>query len=150
MKNKWWIEGIIAAVFIIISIIMIILGVLNLGSNGVKIYVVQFIIGAVALLVGLCVALFAIRYKHTHCNVCGQPYNYEKDVSWEVVGGSLKEDSAGAVNANTKIHCHCSCSHCGAVKDFDHTFRTGSVNSNGNSAWAKTPERVVKEYFKAK
>lgn len=81
------------------------------------------------------------KIKRSYCPYCGEHYNYEDDVSWEV---SNVVESANDTRANVDFNC--ACSNCGEETSFTQNFRVGYFK-NGNYV-EENIFNVAKKYFK--
>lgn len=147
-KRKVWISlGILTIVFAALSVLisMFLHPVFGLAFGG--------ICEIVALIVWLPSELK--RVKRCFCPECGEKYNYNNDVEWEVSDVEIKEKSTNP-NSDKKqvagvriehIEAECTCSKCGANSCFSHKFRTGVVYDNGQVK-VQNIQTIVKKYFK--
>ena len=147
-RKKVWIE----AVFMIL-LFGAIAAVISMYSAPIGIF-----IGVLFVILDLCVYVPSNlkRVKRCHCRECGEKYNYNRDVEWEVTDIELKERNTNP-NSDKKqivavriehIDAECHCENCGAVSSFHHKFQTGVEYDNG-SADVKNIETLVRRYFKA-
>ena len=95
------------------------------------------------------------RVKRCFCPECGEKYNYNNDVEWEVSEIEIKEKNTNP-NSDRKqiagiriehIDAECHCRKCGATNSFSHKFRTGVVYDNGQVK-VDNIQIIVKKYFK--
>ena len=65
--------------------------------------------------------------KRRYCAKCGERYDYESDIAWEVAEEYETENDIKDV-----VNFTCSCSHCGEEVRFSKTFKVAYVDKNGN------------------
>ena len=95
------------------------------------------------------------KVKRCFCPECGEKYDYDNDVEWEVSEIEIKEkitnpksdrkQLAGIRIEHVDVECHCA--NCGATNSFSHKFRTGEVYDDGQVN-VKNIQIIVKKYFK--
>ena len=147
-KGKVWISfGILTIVFVAISVLI------SLFLHPLFGFAFGGICEIVALIVWLPPELK--RVKRCFCRECGEKYDYNNDVEWEVSEIEIKEKNTNP-NSDRKqiagiriehIDAECHCANCGATNSFRHKFRTGVVYDNGQVK-VDNIEIIVKKYFK--
>ena len=65
--------------------------------------------------------------KRRYCAKCGERYDYESDIAWEVAEEYETENDIKDV-----VNFTCSCSHCGEEVRFSKTFKVAYVDKKGN------------------
>ena len=147
-KRKVWISfGIITIIFAVISVLMSRFGLSFLG--------VAF--GGICEFVLLIVWLPSElkRVKRCFCPECGEKYDYNNDIEWEVSEIEIKEKNTNPNSTQKQIagiriehiDAECYCSYCGTTNNFSHKFRTGVVYDNGQVK-VENIQIIVKKYFK--
>lgn len=80
--------------------------------------------------------------KRRYCAKCGERYDYESDIAWEVAEEYETENGIKDV-----VNFTCSCSHCGEEVSFSKTFKVAYVDKNGN-VHKKNVSALASKYFK--
>lgn len=80
--------------------------------------------------------------KRRYCAKCGERYDYESDVAWEVAEEYETENDIRDV-----VNFTCSCSHCGEEVRFSKTFKVAYVDKNGN-VHKNNVSALASKYFK--
>ena len=107
-----------------------------------------------------CILILALpselkRVKRCFCHECGERYDYNRDVEWDVTEVEIKEKSTNP-NSNRRqvvgiriehVDVECSCENCGATASFSHKFRTGEEYDDGH-AKVQNIQTLVRKYFK--
>ena len=124
-----------------VGVILAILGLILPGA-----------VGSIILIIGLlCIFTFLVyafleipRIKRNFCTECGEKYDYDEDVSWEMTD----EDVTDKRVLDT-VEFTCTCGNCGAERHFYKTFCVASVDDKGKVH--RSPlERLVKIYMNVK
>lgn len=99
---------------------------------------------AAALIVGIIV--FAVtkikRGKQTKCKKCKTRYNFDTDVSYEIIGTVSARNGT-----DKKAELRCKCSKCGEEKAFIRLFPSQRING-GDKVVNLNVENEIREYFK--
>ncbi len=99
---------------------------------------------AAALIVGIIV--FAVtkikRGKQTKCKKCKTRYNFDTDVSYEIIGTVSARNGT-----DKKAELRCKCSKCGEEKAFIKLFPSQRING-GDKVVNLNVENEIREYFK--
>ena len=147
-KGKVWINfGILTIVFVAISVLisLTLLPLFGVAFGG--------ICEIVLLIVWIPSELK--RVKRCFCPECGEKYDYNRDVEWEVSDIEIREKNANP-NSDRKqivgirfehVDAECHCARCGATRSFSQKFRTGVVYDNGQVK-VDNIQVIVKKYFK--
>lgn len=80
--------------------------------------------------------------KKCYCAKCGEKYDYESDIAWEVAEEYETENGIKDV-----VNFTCSCSHCGEEVSFSKTFKVAYVDKDGN-VHKKNVSALASKYFK--
>lgn len=80
--------------------------------------------------------------KRRYCAKCGEKYDYESDIAWEVAEEYETENDIRDV-----VNFTCSCSHCGEEVRFSKTFKVAYVDKNGN-VHKNNVSALASKYFK--
>lgn len=80
--------------------------------------------------------------KRRYCAKCGERYDYESDIAWEVAEEYETENDIKDV-----VNFTCSCSHCGEEVSFSKTFKVAYVDKNGN-VHKNNVSALASKYFK--
>lgn len=80
--------------------------------------------------------------KRRYCAKCGERYDYESDIAWEVAEEYETENDIRDV-----VNFTCSCSHCGEEVRFSKTFKVAYVDKNGN-VHKNNVSALASKYFK--
>ena len=80
--------------------------------------------------------------KRRYCAKCGERYDYESDIAWEVAEEYETENDIKDV-----VNFTCSCSHCGEEVRFSKTFKVAYVDKNGN-VHKNNASSLAGKYFK--
>lgn len=80
--------------------------------------------------------------KRRYCAKCGERYDYESDIAWEVAEEYETENDIKDV-----VNFTCSCSHCGEEVRFSKTFKVAYVDKNGN-VHKNNVSALASKYFK--
>ncbi len=81
------------------------------------------------------------RIKRSYCPYCGEKYDYETDVSWEVTNVTISNNDKKA-----DVDFECECSNCGEETRFTKNFKIAYFQ-NGNYV-EKDIQVEAKKYFK--
>ena len=95
------------------------------------------------------------RVKRCFCRHCGEKYDYNRDVSWDVSDVEIKEKSTNPNSQGKQVvgvryehvDVECTCANCGEEFCFSQKFKTGVVYDNGHVD-AKNIKSIMKNYFK--
>ena len=96
------------------------------------------------------------KVKRCFCPECGEKYDYNNDVEWEVSEIEIKEQKNTNSKSYTKkivgiriehVDVECHCANCGATNSFSHKFRTVEVYDDGQVN-VKNIQSIVKKNFK--
>lgn len=149
-KSKTWISAAIIAV--IVSAIFIGGSFIILGGA---------FFGICAALISVSVLLFVWlpgelkRVKRNYCQACGERYDYQTCVEWEVSDIEIKEKRTNP-NSDRKqvagvrvehVDFNCTCKKCGNVASFTQKYQTGEVYDDG-SVKKRNIDSLIKKYFK--
>lgn len=80
--------------------------------------------------------------KRRYCAKCGERYDYESDIAWEV-----EEEFETENDIRDVVNFTCSCSHCGEEVRFSKTFKVAYVDKNGN-VHKNNVSALASKYFK--
>ena len=80
--------------------------------------------------------------KRRYCAKCGERYDYESDIAWEVAEEYETENDIKDV-----VNFTCSCSHCGEEVRFSKTFKVAYVDKNVN-VHKNNASSLAGKYFK--
>ena len=80
--------------------------------------------------------------KRRYCAKCGERYDYESDIAWEVAEEYETENDIKDV-----VNFTCSCSHCGEEVRCSKTFKVAYVDKNGN-VHKNNVSALAGKYFK--
>ena len=127
-----------------------ILIILSLAFSGLENAPELFLYLGIALgfagLVGLITSLFMVserkQIKRSHCSNCGKKFDYEDDVSWELLSTRTTDS-----NKYANMDVICECSECGEVKNFQMEITIASIDKNGN-LHQQSVEGTMRKYFK--
>lgn len=119
----------------IISIIEIAIGAVLLGIVaifGLKMSeVVVVLIGFVGVTLFIAGILWGTmikaQVKRCYCKNCGEKYNYQNDISWEVTD-QIETDK----DVTDVVDFTCVCAHCGEVLHFTKKFKIAFYDNKGN------------------
>lgn len=81
------------------------------------------------------------RVKRSYCPYCGEKYDYEEDVAWEVLNVTVSNN-----NKKADVEFQCVCSNCGEETAFTKNF-TIAYFQNGKYV-EKNIQTEAKKYFK--
>ena len=82
--------------------------------------------------------------KRQYCKACGEKYDYEEDVGFEIEG---EESTTTSVRAIVKFECHCK--QCGKVHEFTEKLCVANYDAK-KGRWNKRDLRTLcKKYFKS-
>ena len=85
------------------------------------------------------------RFKRSFCSKCHAHYDYEEDVSWEVLDVSVSE-TENTAQEKASVEFTCSCPNCGKERTFTEKFVVASVDKNGNVK-ENNISTMAKKYF---
>ncbi len=105
-----------------------------------------FCVLSLAILIAAIIVLFVsykskIRIHRSYCPYCGQHYDYDSDVSWEVQNVTTTNE---AQKANVAFECMCS--YCGNATTFSTTLTTATL-TNGQIV-ERNIYAEARKYFK--
>lgn len=83
------------------------------------------------------------RIKRSFCPSCGEQYNYDSDIAWEI--SSEEEKTNNAVVANVEVAC--TCHKCGEQVDFSVRQTTQSQDPRTGRIKKYNIENSMKKYF---
>ena len=119
---------------------MIIFGALGLDISGFG-----FLIILVGLITGGLGFYDKVRSERSFCAACGKKYDYEDDVSWEVVE-EYNSDGSSTSRLIDKVEITCSCANCGNESSFTKNFTVSTLDSRGKLT-QKNLETEIRKYF---
>ena len=122
-------------IFLVIGVVLAVLG-FNADSF-IGLLGILFIIIAV-----LWITARRTIIKRRYCAKCGEKYDYESDIAWEVAEEYETENDIRDV-----VNFTCSCSHCGEEVSFSKTFKVAYVDKNGN-VHKNNVSALASKYFK--
>ena len=109
----------------------------------VTIGVILIILGFATFVAG---RVLASQVKKCFCKECGKRYDYDNDISWEVISEETTSNSNGA-RKTAKVEITCSCSNCGNEKTFNKNVCIATVDRNGKVTHTNL-DAELKKYFK--
>ncbi len=103
-----------------------------------------------AILIGLALIIITLivwadskkRINRTYCPKCGEQYDYDEDIEWEVGGTKTSDRKVEAV-----VDVECCCGNCGHETSFTVTVRTAFIDSKGDIR-EQNLYHEMKKYFK--
>lgn len=131
-------------ILLIVTIVSAILSIVFDKIDGDEMGVAAMIFMWVFLVGGLLtIAVFADkkRVKRSYCPYCGEKYDYEEDVAWEVSNVTVSNNDKKA-----DVEFQCVCSNCGEETTFTKNFRIAYFQ-NGKYV-EKNIQAEAKKYFK--
>lgn len=132
------------ALWFIAGMIQIILGEGIMSSILLAFGLLSGFIGFCVFLIG-CVGVSKV--KKCSCRKCGVVYDYDNDISWEVLSEEIKSNSNGASRI-AKVHVTCYCSNCGSVKTFYKDFCVATIDKYNGEKY-RNLEAMIENYFKS-
>ena len=97
-----------------------------------------------AFLVYMLIGPFAIKeLKRLFCENCGEKFDYENDVEWEVVEEISEGNSRTAV-----VEFTCTCGKCGDTKSFTKKFKVASYDSQKGTWRQQNLNTLCRKHFK--
>ena len=135
------------------EIINLIIAFFIMGSISLVVAIVGFavvspIMGLIGLIIllGVPVATF-YEYRNvnlSYCRKCGEKYDYDCDVEWNVVDVKCEEKKE-----ETIVSISCTCHNCGVERSFERKYITATIDDKGNEK-IKPIEPQIKRCFKKK
>lgn len=113
-----------------IAIGAVLLGIVAIFGSKMSsiLYLLVGFVGLVIFLTGvLWGTMIRSRVKKCYCKNCGEKYNYQNDVAWEVTDEIASDKAITDV-----VEFTCSCSHCGDEFHFTRKFRVAYYDDKGN------------------
>lgn len=109
-----------------------------------ELVLLAFFLGVTIIIISLIVWLSErTRIKHNFCPDCGQKYNYDTDVSWEievVVNSNNREKS--------EILFECICGNCNKTFEFREKFTTAQYVEKTGTVERYNIKNKARNYFK--
>ncbi len=104
--------------------------------GGFLIAVVIFL--AIATIIAVCSTI--AKKKRTTCKACGTKYDYEEDISWELMEQSTTLDAHNNPKVVQTVDVTCECPNCDAIKKLTRKYVVLEYVKRGN-------DYDKKEYF---
>lgn len=83
------------------------------------------------------------RIKRSFCPNCGEKYNYQNDVSWEVSDVETNDKKQVA-----RVEFECTCHECGHTTEFAEKFVTATIDENGKIRNNNIQDQAKKYFIK--
>lgn len=133
---------------LIAGVVVALIGYLRAPQNNILLGVGGFMV-LVAFMAIFAACKDMLRYKNTHCSVCGHLYDV---LSVDDEGVTITDKSSSTFASSDRkqtVSFDCQCPNCGHQHHFSHTFATGHSDSNGHFT-SKDINTEIKKFWKYK